>query len=280
MSITAVGPALDLDGPLPVAPAHGLLTIDGVVVSEGAVRELNGANVWGYPEGCAELWEPCSDGTYRVKSSESSVSTPRFDAYAVYKPITCSAIGLSDPSELSDRVSRVLDAILSSGVETALAGGVPGSSNPFVGDTNVTDLTPTPGTAVKAGAALSILENAIGATCRKGMIGATPGTVAALQAFPVSGTEDRRLETANGTPIYSADGLIGLTTGDLAAPDTTEDWMIAHGPVHVYMGPTVTFDTRSSLDRSDNTLVFRAERYVLSVWDTALQAAVLVDWTL
>ena len=56
--------------------------------------------------------------------------------------------------------------------------------------------------------------------------------------------------------------------------------MLATGPIEVFMGPTVTFDTRSSLDRSDNTLVFRAERYVLSVWDTALQAAVLVDWTL
>ena len=110
------------------------------------------------------------------------------------------------------------------------------------------------------------------------MIGATPATVAALQAFPVSGTEDRRLITANGTPIYSSDGLIGLTTDDLEEPAEGEDWMVAHGPVHVYMGPLVTHDTRSSLDRSDNTLVFRAERYVLSVWDTALQAAVLVDW--
>jgi hypothetical protein len=54
--------------------------------------------------------------------------------------------------------------------------------------------------------------------------------------------------------------------------------MIAHGPVNVYLGPTVIQNVRSSLDRSDNQLVFRAERYVLSVWDTALQAAVLVDW--
>jgi hypothetical protein len=44
------------------------------------------------------------------------------------------------------------------------------------------------------------------------------------------------------------------------------------------MGPTVTQNVRSSLDRSDNTLVFRAERYVLHLWDGALQAAVLVDW--
>ena len=121
MSTTAVGIATALDGPLPVAPRHGLLTIDGVVVDENATRALGGANVWGYPEGCGELWEPCSDGTYRVKAEESSVSTPRFDAYAVYKPIMCSSIGLRNPGELNDRVSAVLDAVLSAGVENSAA---------------------------------------------------------------------------------------------------------------------------------------------------------------
>ena len=277
-TFTAIGPALELDGPLPVAPKHGLLTVPGVIRAEDATRELNGVNVWGYPTGCSELWEPCSDGTYRVKSEDSEQPTPRFDSYVVYKPVICSAIGLANPEELSARVSRVLDATLSAGVEAALAGGVPGSNNPFIGDSHVDDLTPTPGTAVSGKIALSILENAIGETCRAGIIGATPATIAGLQTDPLWPHD--QLVTVNGTPLYSADGLIGLTTPDLDAPDVGEDWMVATGPIQVYLGPTVTFDTRSSLDRSDNTLVFRAERYVLSVWDTALQAAVLVDWTL
>lgn len=290
MSITAVGPAVDLDGPLPVAPERSLLNtllrdregdLVSVVKDRDATRVLNGVNVWGYPEGCSELWEPCSDGTFRTKSEDSTQTTSRFDSYAVYKPITCSAIGLDNDGtqELNTRISAVLEATESAGIELALAAGVDGSSNPFVGDGDVQDLTPTPGTAVSPGVALSILENAIGETCRTGMIGATPATVAALQAFPIGDLLDRRLVTANGTAVYSADGLIGLTTADLAAPDPGEDWMIAHGPVEIYLGPIVTFDTRSSLDRSDNSLVFRAERYVLSIWDTALQAAVLVDWS-
>lgn len=288
-TFTAVGPALDLDGPLPVAPEHSLLetmvrTPDGlrsVIVERDATRVLNGVNVWGYPTGCSDLWEPCSDGTYRTKSEESEQPTPRFDSYAVYKPLTCSGIGLSNAraDELNDRISLVLDATVSAGVELALAGGVDGSNNPFVGDGNVDDLTPTPGTAVSVGVGLSILENAIGSTCRDGMIGATPASIAALQAFPINtGDTSSRLITANGTPVYSADGLIDIDTTDLPATTGTEDWMIAHGPVAIYMGPTVTQNVRTSLDRSDNTLVFRAERYVLSVWDTALQVAVLVDW--
>jgi hypothetical protein len=293
-TFTAVGPALDLDGPLPVAPEHSLLetrirrrTEDGgfafrsVIVERDPTRVLNGVNVWGYPTGCSELWEPCSDGTYRTKSEESEQPTPRFDAFVVYKPIQCSGIGLDNAyaAELNERISMVLDATASASVEQALAQGIDGSNNPFVGDTNVSDLTPTPGTAVSPGVGLSILENAVGSTCREGMIGATPATIAALQAFPINtGDTMNRLITANGTPVYSADGLIDVDTADLPATTGTEDWMIAHGPVNVYMGPTVTQNVRSSLDRSDNSLVFRAERYVLAIWDTALQAAVLVDW--
>jgi hypothetical protein len=163
-------------------------------------------------------------------------------------------------------------------VEKALVEGVDGSSNPFIGDANVDDLTPTPGTAVSPGVGLSILENAIGGTCRQGMIGATPATIAALQAFPIGDASDRRLVTANGTAVYSADGLIDLDTTALPATTGTEDWMVAHGPVKIYLGPIVTQSVRTSLDRSDNSLVFRSERYVLSIWDTVLQAAVLVDW--
>jgi hypothetical protein len=288
-TFTAIGPALDLDGPLPVAPEHSLLEtmlrtpsggLRSVVRERDATRVLNGVNVWGYPTGCSELWEPCSDGTYRTKTEESEQPSPRFDSYAVYKPVMCSGIGLSNESaaELNERISLVLDATLSAGVELSLVQGVEGSSNAFVGDANVTDLTPTPGTAVSPGVALSILENAIGETCREGMIGATPASVVALQAFPVGDASDRRLVTANGTPVYSSDGLINIDTAALPATTGTEDWMVAHGPVDVYLGPTVTQNVRPSLDRSDNTLVFRAERYVLHVWDTALQAAVLVDW--
>ena len=85
--------------------------------------------------------------------------------------------------------------------------------------------------------------------------------------------------TNNGTRVASETGLQGLDTPFLALPGTPDqDWIIATGPVHVYLGPLETTSTRDTLDRSDNTVVFRAERYVLAVWDTALQSAVLVDW--
>lgn len=272
----AVGPALDIDGPLPVRPRHSLLETPGVVVSRDATRVLNGVNVYGYPTGCPSLWEPCSDGTYRTKGSDSEQLLPRFDSFVVYKPITCSSIGMGDPEEFSGRISRVLEATLSAGVEEALAAGVDQSSNPFFGDADVDDLTG--GVAVSPGVALSYLEEAIGATCRKGMIHATPAVIAALQAFPLGGENDMRLETANGTPVVSGSGYQGVDTPWLATPGTTEDWIFATGPVEVHLGPLVMTDIKETLDRSDNTVTFRAEHYTVAVWDTALQAAILVDW--
>lgn len=277
MSVIAVGPALGIDGPLPVSPLHSLLKTEGVVVDRDATRVLNGVNLWGYPEGCPGLWEPCADGTFRTKSDNSTMSLPRFDSFVVYFPVTCSTISIGgDPDELVRRAEQVLKATESAGVEEALAQGVAQSTNPFFGDGNVSILNS--GTAVSPGIALSHLEQAIGDTCRKGMIHATPAVIAGLQAFPLDGSEDTRLETANGTPVVSGSGYQGVDTPALSTPTATQDWVFATGPVEVHLGPIVITDIKETLDRSDNTVTFRAERYVLAVWDTALQAAILVDW--
>jgi hypothetical protein len=275
---TAVGPALDLDGPLPVAPRHSLLETEGVVVDRDATRVLNGVNILGYPTGCPSTWEPCSDGTFRTKSSDNEWPQPRFDGFVVYQGIECSTISFGgDPEDLFRRAERLLNATLSAGVERGLAEGVVSSSNPFFGDENVDDLTS--GTAVSPGIALSYLEEAIGTTCRAGMIHATPAVIAALQAFPLGREEDQRLETANGTPVVSGMGYQDVDTPWLAAPGTTEDWTFATGPVNVHLGPVVVTTPKQSIARDTNVITFFAERYVLAVWDTALQAAVLVDWS-
>ena len=280
MSVTAIGPAVALDGPLPVAPPQSLLNTPDIVVAEDATRVLNGANVWMYPTGCSELWEPCSDGTFRTKSEESTQLTPRFDSFVVYKSITCSTIGFDNAAleDLARRAEAVLDATLSAGVEKALAAGVDCSSNPFFADANVVDVTPTPGTAVSPRVGVSALEEAIGGTCRRGLLHLTPAVVAGL---PAPLREGATLATANGTPIASGMGYQGVQVS--GEPDTTEDWVFATGGVQVYLGPVRMTTPKESVDRADNVVTFRAEKYVLAVWDgidddTLAAAAVLVDW--
>ncbi len=273
----AVGPAFALDGPPPVAPPHSLLSTEGVVVERDATRVLNGVNVWAYPTGCSSTWEPCLDGTYRIKEDESSQPTTRFDAFVVYKPVTCSAMGLRDPQELFDRAEAVLDATISAAIEGALAAGVDSSTNPFFGDTNVDILNS--GTAVTAKVGQSFLEQYLGDECRKGMLHFTPAILTSLQPWPVTGREADSLMSVNGTPIVSGMGYQDIDTTALATPTAVQDWAFATGPVKVYLGPVRLDSVKENLDRSDNLLTFRAERYVLAIWDGVLQGAVLVDWS-
>jgi hypothetical protein len=276
-TFTAIGPALDLDGPLPVAPEYRLLAMPGVMQGV-AGRELNGVNVWGYPEDTPSLWEPCSTGTFRVKGEDSDWQQPRFDGLVAYFPISCSSI-TADPEVFAARAELVLDATISFAVEQALAQGVVGSTNPFFGDTNLAQLG---GGAVLPQAGLNYLENAIGATGRQGMIHASPGTVSAWNFVNlVTDNGEGYIETANGTPVVSGGGYIntdpsGKTGSD---PSVGQEWAFATGPVKVYMADSPELEVSEYLDRSDNTIIYRAERYFLAVFDTSLQSGVLVDWT-
>lgn len=276
MSIQAVGVRLDLDGPRPVAPPHSLLNTPGVVVERDSGRWLNGVVIDGYPDDTPSLWEPCAEGTFRVKDEGTEAPMPTFDPFVVYIPVTCSAYGMT---MIAERAQTVLEATESMGVEQGLVAGIPGSSNPYVGDS---DLTILGAGAVTPAVALSYLENEIGKTGRRGMILATPAVVAAWNALPTGqggGVLSGSLVTANGTPIISADGIIDVIPDGEAEPGGAEDYIFATGPIEVRLGPLVITELAESLDRSDNSVTFRAERYVLATWDTALQVGVLVDWS-
>jgi hypothetical protein len=156
-----------------------------------------------------------------------------------------------------------------------LAAGADGSTNPFLGDSNVTVLG---GAAVTPAVGLSWLENAIGATGRQGLIHASPA-VAAAWGFDKLETGEA-LYTVNGTPVAVGGGYANVTV-DGDDPGDGEDYAFATGPVEVRLSEAITLsdDIAESLDRSNNDVVIRAERYALATWDTALQAAVLIDWT-
>jgi len=253
MSVQAIaGPRLDLDGPPPVAPRHSLLKTPGVVVLEDDLgRWLNGVNLIGYPEAVPLPWNACDPDATGTAIKEEGEPGPQaqFDPFVCYLPVTCSALSYPYLTEWSE---RVLEATYSFAVEEALVGKVAAglTPNPALGDSNVTILG---GGAKSPIVALSYLENAIGETGRAGLIHATPATVAQLN-----------------TDTFLDPEVLRTGAG--------QDWMFASGPVEVRISPMAITDLVESLDRSDNVLTFRAERWVLVTWDTALQSAVLVDW--
>jgi hypothetical protein len=197
---------------------------------------------------------------------------PRFDSFAIIQAMSCSGLGIGD--DFAQKAERVLDATQSFGVEEALSQGIVGSTNPFLGDGNVTVLG---GAAVTPAVGLAHLEQAIGATGRMGMIHATPAVVSSWgeSYLDVVGGV---LRTVNGTPVASGGGYIGAEA-DGAPAAAGQSWAFASGPVEVRLAAVNVQPIRETLDRSDNTVVVRAERYALADWDTCLQVAVLIDWT-
>lgn len=278
MSTTGVGPLLAIDGPTPEAPPHSLINTPDVVVERDDGRWMNGVNIFGYPEDTPTLWAPCSDGTFAIKAEGGDMPIARFDPFAVYTPITCSAMGLGSAREFAGRAEVALEATLSMGIEAGLAQGIPGQAaadeNPHFGDSNLVILGGTENPRV----GLSFLENAIGATGRQGIIHLTPAVGSALQSNLLVSANDI-LKTVSGNRVVIGDGYIGTDPNLGSGPDDTVDWIFATGPVEARIGPLVFNDLAETLERTTNDVTFRAERYVLATWDTALQVGVRVDWS-
>lgn len=279
MSVMICSPPISIDGPLPVAPIHSLLALPGVLILPEDPHWQSGANLWGYPEETPELWEPSSVGTFRIKSSASTMSQPAFTSFALVQPITCSAISLGwDIDKFRNRATAVLEATQSFAIEQALSQGVVGSLNPYFLDGN--ESLPAGIAAVSPEAGLAYLEEAIGDTGRQGIIHLTP-SVAAYLGFNQLRREDERqglVGTAVGTPVSIGGGYKGAhQLGHTIA--VGESWCFATGPINVRISEVIDQEIDQVLDRSQNDVTFRSERYVLATWDTALQAAVKVDWT-
>lgn len=277
MSVTAVGPATPLVGPDPQPRPYSLLQIPGVVVSDDN-RWMNSANVLGYPDGTPGIWEACSTGTFRVKEEGDARPDGRFDPFGVYFALPCTAMSMGNYDDFYQQVEDALDATLSHAVEDAISQGV--AMNPFFGDTGFEDLAQN----VSPRVGLSYLENAIGErTGRLGFLHSTPAITTAWGAGGGLDTEGGVLRTTCGTPVADGSGYIGahpVGSGGLPGPSGTKEWAFATGPVEVRIQSETRFSVETTVDRSDNSVVVRAERYVLATWDTALQVGVYIDWSL
>ena len=299
MSTTAIGiTSAPPHGPLPVPRRFSLLATPGIVVedngnAEDEPRWMSGISGVGYAAGTPLTWEPCTTGTDRVKEDGEGEPSSRFDPIAVYFPVKCSTIGMSNVQvqRLMDRTEAVLRATLSHGVEQALVSAVPFSNNGFLGDTGFDALAG--GAAVSPQTGLGYLENAIGAlTGRQGLIHSTPAVTAAWgfgdAINPSNDSVDEGppalgLRTPNGTPVISGSGYIGahpVGGGGLPGPGNTIDWVFASGPIHVRLGQGPSMEVSEVVDRQINQTIFRAERFVLLEWDKVLQVGVRIDWSL
>jgi hypothetical protein len=283
MSALAVGGHIPILGPAPRERAHSLLTVPGVLVATDELEPYwkSGIAVLGYPDEVPALWEGCSAGTFRTKSEGSTPPQAVFTSFVLYVPISCSALGVGNFEEFTERGAAVLRATQAYGMELALAQGVTGIDNPYLGDANLDILAA--GAAVSAGVALSYLDEYIAASGRQGLIHITPAVANALSAIPV-GDDDPvgPVYSVAGTPIAIGAGYADTIPDGEAAPAATEDWIFATGPVEVRIEDTVDSpeSITEALERSLNDVTVIAEKVAVVSWDAHLQGGVLVDWAL
>jgi hypothetical protein len=290
MAIIAVGPEFAIDGPLPARRPYGLVdstlvTVPAPAVAEdiGAERWANGICVHGYLDEVAQGWGVCNDemSPGEKDGQQNPVPLPCFGPLTVYVAETCSSPYIRTYDDFKARADIVLAAVESAAVarEFVMGEWVPG--NPHLGDTNLVQPLGSTPTSVIDG--IAILEDAIAETGRGGVIHIPPSVAWAITAIggrdalnPVNG----KLYTANGTLVIPDAGYAGVYPEGESAPDLGETWIFATGPVETLRTAQIEqtpATVSEALDRLNNTVEYRAERYYIPFWDTALQVGVLVD---
>lgn len=273
--------ALRIDGPPPTPRPYGIVTTPGTIVPEGDPHWRAGVVIDSYPTDLPDSHNPCAVGTLRVKAAGTTPPHPEFSSFTVVYPFTCSGIGLGNEEGAERARRRVREAFVAVEgfqVEQELAFGVSDPDRPFFTKPGeATFPAGGAGTAVSPREAISLLENAIGATARAGFIHTDPATFMSWAAVgELVDTDGTRAYTARGTTVIIGDGYIGATIGGALTAD--QGFAFATGPVRLtrdeveVLGPTAQV-----LDTSTNLATFRAERNYVAYWDTALLAAVRVD---
>lgn len=282
MSVMAVAPRIVLDGPLPRPPLYGLVSVAQEAGDDDHWRA--GANLYPYPPGLPDANDPCASGTFRDKAVPDGTTVPEaFPTFTAYLGDICSGLSVGDWDTFKARANAALAARDGWALERQLA-AADFATAPHLGDDNVTVLNG--GAAAAAAVALAHLEDAIAATGQDGVIHLTPSVAAFLGAHHVSA--DRGiLRTSRGTPVAVGTGYVGAgvpTPGGTpgAAAAAGQSWIYASGPVLYRRDPNIfalPLSISEALDRSDNTVIYRAERDLWVAWDAQLQAAVLADWS-
>ncbi len=292
------GPLWPIDGPLPSAPRYGLLQATNVagsnvkLVVDAQDRWGNGVQVWPYPQGPAEPFNPAEVGTsatpkgYGDDDADLFVAAPFVVVFAdICTVASMSAGGQISPERFRARQVAVMGAVEGAGVEKELLTGGTIPANQHLADGVGTFPMGSTVTSVLNG--LAILETEIALTGRAGVIHMSPALATFLSSnytiFDVNGL----LRTVNGTTIIAGYGYAaGATPTGHATPTGWEEWMYATGPIEVRRSDVFSVpDTLAeAIDRGSgategrpNTFTYLVERYYLVDYDEVVKAAVLVD---
>jgi hypothetical protein len=272
-----------VSAPLPQPRRYTLLDAARELVM-GSDRWLGGVSAEGYVPGPASVFDHCSSGTDRIKADANPIPVPSFGAFTVYLVGECTAVSVGPSGEtFEQRLELALQALEATAVEEVFATAL-GNPNfgPHLNDANLEILTAGAVTPVEG---LALLEQEIASKGGGGIIHVTPA-VATYWASDFLITDVRgQMQTQLGTRVAIGAGYISAAD----ASGGGDEYAYATGPVEFMRSEVVAVPTDYSqaLDRSNNTVLYIAEREYAINWvgrsdpsdDNHIQAAVLIDRT-
>src|SRR4030095_12526214 len=226
-------------------------------------------------------------GSEDITVVDNSGATELFKTYYPFDikgSVKVSTMGTS-PADIEEAVKTALDIVKQKAVEFEFYEGQVAQTltvtndNRYLASAQTTDVTPTPGTAVKVRYGLGILEQSLGlgSIGSKGTIHVTRDVATALRLDK----DGKKLVTPLGTPLVSGVGYTKVgPDGSTAAEGTA--WMYATGPVSVRLGQTIITPEKlnQAIDIRINNVQYYADRAAAVTWATNESYAVLVDLTL
>lgn len=287
MSSTLVAGRTFLSAPAPRPPMFGLTGSPGAAtVPDGNLR--GGAFVEPYPTDLPGSEDPCLPLTARGKDDPTAYDQPgAFPTFTAYLGEICTSRAIGDWGEWTARANAALEARTSWALERQLAWQwFTDADQPYLADADA-DL-PAGAGALTPAVAVAWLEAYLADQGEQGVLHIPPAVVSYLgmQFFRVSGST---LYTAAGTPVIVGPGYGDSDGGDNLDPAASgageaaagQAWIFASGPVLYQMGDVMALpETQGeAVDRTDNTVVYRAERDLWVGFDGQRHAAALADWT-
>jgi hypothetical protein len=283
--VQSIGPLFYVDGPLPRPPGRSF-TSSARIRELGDEHWMNGIQVHGYIPDQGTVWGSCPPGEPVAKLDQQFDNPlPEFGPMTAYLAETCSTrsimVGSQAETEkaFKDRAAVTFAAVESAAVAHEFWTGDELDGNPHLADANADILNAGAATSITNG--LALLEEAIADTARAGVIHLSVGTALAASTLGngvLIPDRSGNLFTINGTQVIVDAGYDGSGPPGHAATGT-QRWAYATGPVELLRSEPflVPGSLREAIDREQNVVTYRAERYYIPFWDTALQAAVKID---
>lgn len=230
------------------------------------------------PEGCGGgggIVDPCGDTEKVIGDNPDVVNVTPF---VVWEGDKCSSFGFSQ-RDYEARARRLLEACQSKYIAAELWTGdvatANGWANPYLTDPD-SDVVALGASPVEA---LACLEQGLAeCQCGQGMIHATPQVVTHWVNQNLVIREGGLLITQLGTIVAADGGYDG--SGPQGVPAASGSvWAYGTGMVEVRLGDVAVFPSSfaEALNRTTNTIEFRAERMAAATWDKCCLVAAEVD---